>query len=44
MPPMYLNRDYKPRRRSKGAWRFWPLYLLILVAILVYEQWDGRYC
>jgi tetratricopeptide (TPR) repeat protein len=42
MPPMYLNRDYKPRRRSKGAWRLWPLYLLILVAILVYEQWDGR--
>ena len=40
---MYLNRDYKPRRRSNGgAWRFWPLYLLIIVAIIVYEQWDGH--
>ncbi len=42
MPPMYLNRDYKPRRRSKGGWRLWPLYLLIIVAIIVYEQWDGH--
>ncbi len=39
---MYLNRDYKPRRRTKSAWRFWPLYLLIVVGIIVYEQWDGR--
>ncbi len=42
MPPMYLNRDYKPRRRSKGGWRLWPLYLLLVVAIIVYEQWDGH--
>ena len=35
---MYLNREYKPRRRSKGLWRFWPLYLLIAVAIILYEQ------
>lgn len=42
MPPMYLNRDYKPRRRAKGSRRFWPLYLLMVVAIIVYEQWDGH--
>ncbi len=39
---MYLNREYKPRRRAKGMARFWPLYLLLLVAILVYEQWDDH--
>lgn len=35
---MYLNREYKPRRRSKGFWRFWPLILLIVVGIILYEQ------
>lgn len=35
---MYLNREYRPRRRSKGFWRFWPLYLLIVVGIILYEQ------
>jgi len=35
---MYLNREYKPRRRSKGIWRFWPLFLLIVVGIILYEQ------
>lgn len=36
--PMYLNREYKPRRRSKGIGRFWPLFLLIVVGIILYEQ------
>ncbi len=35
---MYLNREYKPRRRSRGFGRFWPLYLLIVVVIILYEQ------
>lgn len=35
---MQLNRDYRPRRRGKGLWRFWPIYLLIAVAIILYEQ------
>lgn len=39
---MYLNRDYKPRRRSNRSRRLWPLYLLIVVAIIVYEQWNGH--
>jgi tetratricopeptide (TPR) repeat protein len=35
---MYLNREYRPRRRSKGLWRFWPFYLLLAVGIILYEQ------
>lgn len=35
---MYLNREYKPRRRSKGIWRFWPLILLLVVGVILYEQ------
>ena len=35
---MYLNREYKPRRRSKGFWRFWPVILLIVIGIILYEQ------
>jgi tetratricopeptide (TPR) repeat protein len=35
---MYLNREYKPRRRSRGFGRFWPLYVAIAIAIILYEQ------
>jgi tetratricopeptide (TPR) repeat protein len=35
---MYLDRTYRPRRRRRGAGRFWPIYLLIAVAIFLYEQ------
>ena len=35
---MYLNRDYRPRRKNRSLWRFWPLYLLIAIAVILYEQ------
>lgn len=35
---MQLNREYKPRRRSKGIGRFWWLFLLIAIGIILYEQ------
>lgn len=35
---MYLDYNYRPRRRRpRGVWRFWPLYLLIAVAVVLYE-------
>ncbi len=34
---MYLDRSYKPRRR-RGRWRFWPLVLLAIIGIVLYEQ------
>ncbi len=35
---MYLDRDYKPKRRRRGLFeRFWPLLLLIVVGIIFYE-------
>ena len=35
---MYLDRDYRPRRRRKGFFgRFWPLLLLAVAAIVLYE-------
>lgn len=38
---MYLDRTYRPRRRSQGAGRFWPLYLLIALGIILYKQQPG---
>ena len=35
---MYLDRAYRPRRRRRGLARFWPLMLLAVVAIILYEQ------
>lgn len=35
---MQLNREYKPRRRSKGIGRFWWLFVLIAIGIVLYEQ------
>jgi tetratricopeptide (TPR) repeat protein len=35
---MYLDRTYRPRRRRKGVWRYWPLMLLAALAIILYEQ------
>jgi tetratricopeptide (TPR) repeat protein len=34
---MYLDRDYKPRRR-KSRWRFWPLILMAVLAIHFYNR------
>ncbi len=34
---MYLDRNYKPRRRKSG-WRFWPLILLAFLAIHFYNR------
>ena len=35
---MYLDRTYKPRRRRKSWVRFWPLYLIAIVGIILYER------
>lgn len=35
---MYLDRTYRPRRKGRGFWRFWPLYLLAVIGIILYEQ------
>lgn len=35
---MYLDRTYRPRRRRRGIMRFWPLMLLAVIAIILYEQ------
>ncbi|NJN83780.1 MAG: tetratricopeptide repeat protein [Caldilineaceae bacterium] len=35
---MYLDRTYRPRRKRKGLSRFWPLILLAIIAIVLYEQ------
>jgi tetratricopeptide (TPR) repeat protein len=36
---MELDRTYRPRRRRQGIFgRFWPLFLLIAVGIVLYEQ------
>jgi len=35
---MYLDRSYRPRRRRKGGiGRFWPLFVLIAVGIILYQ-------
>ncbi len=35
---MYLDRDYRPRRRRKGGLgRFWPLFVLLAVGVILYE-------
>lgn len=34
---MYLDRSYRPRRR-RGKWRFWPLILVAIIAVILYEQ------
>lgn len=35
---MYLDRSYQPRRRRKSKIRFWPLIVIAVVAIVLYEQ------
>jgi tetratricopeptide (TPR) repeat protein len=35
---MYLDRTYRPRRRRWSWLEFWPLYLLAIIAIVLYEQ------
>ncbi|MBW7882808.1 MAG: tetratricopeptide repeat protein [Caldilineaceae bacterium] len=35
---MYLDREYRPRRRRRGVVaRFWPLFLLAVIAVVFYE-------
>jgi len=39
---MYLDRDYRPRRRRRsGIGRFWPLFVLAAVAVILYETQPG---
>ena len=35
---MQLDRTYKPRRRRRGFVRLWPLIVLVVVGIVLYEQ------
>lgn len=35
---MQLDRTYKPRRRRRGLAKFWPLIVLAVVGIVLYEQ------
>lgn len=35
---MYLDREYKPRRRRRRRFPLWPFMLVIVVAIVLYEQ------
>ncbi len=35
---MYLDRTYRPRRRNRGFGRFWPLIVLAIVAVILYEE------
>lgn len=35
---MYLDRTYRARRRRRDWTQFWPLYLIIVIGIVLYEQ------
>ena len=35
---MYLDRTYRPRRRTRGPARFWPLYLVAFIGIILYQE------
>ena len=35
---MYLDRTDRPRRRRQGFERFWPLYVLIVLGVILYKQ------
>lgn len=35
---MYLDRTYRPRRRTRGLARFWPLYLVAFIGIILYQE------
>lgn len=35
---MYLDRTYRPRRRNRGISRFWPLIILAILGVILYEE------
>lgn len=35
---MYLDRTYHPRRRNRGVGRFWPLIVLAVLGVILYEE------
>ena len=35
---MYLDRSYTPRRRRKSRFRWWPIFLVAIIGIVLYEQ------
>lgn len=35
---MYLDRTYRPRRRNRGFSRYWPLIVLVVLGIILYEE------
>ncbi len=35
---MYLDRTYRPRRRNRGLSRYWPLVLLLILGVILYEE------
>jgi tetratricopeptide (TPR) repeat protein len=36
--PMYLDRTYRPRRRHRGIGRYWPLLVLAVLGVILYEE------
>ncbi|MEZ4732591.1 MAG: tetratricopeptide repeat protein [Caldilineaceae bacterium] len=38
MGAMYLDRTYRPRRRTRGLARFWPLLLAAVIGVILYEE------
>lgn len=35
---MYIDRTYRPRRRYRGIGRYWPLMLLAILGVILYEE------
>lgn len=35
---MYLDRTYRPRRRTRGLGRLWPLIFIALLSVILYEE------
>lgn len=35
---MYLDRTYRPRRRTRGLARFWPFFLAAIIGVILYEE------
>jgi len=35
---MYLDRTYRPRRRNRGISRYWPLIIVVILGVILYEE------
>ena len=43
-PTMQLDRDYRPRRRGGWLGKLWPLLILFVVAVVLYETQPNWLC